>query len=155
MKIRINKLISEAGLGSRREVEEYINSGRVKINGKKAKLTDNVGLTDIVLFDDVDLPTKELIQESVAMDKVLRFEKSKIDKPRTRDKATERAESQRIQHASKSAALRKTSKNNPVNKYKARLKAELEEGEETLSPKTNYRPKSSRPSNKRTNNKLT
>ena len=40
MKLRINKLISDAGLGSRRDVEEYIRRGRVKINGRVAHLAN-------------------------------------------------------------------------------------------------------------------
>ena len=107
MKLRINKLISDAGLGSRREVDDLIRRGRVRINGKRADLGDMVGVQDVVLFDDMDLPVKELIQ-------------AKDNKVRTKDRASERAESQRLQHASKSAALRKTSKNNPINKAKAR-----------------------------------
>ena len=105
MKLRINKLISDAGLGSRRDVEEYIRLGRVKINGRRAQLSDLVSETDVVFFDEVDLPVKK-----------------DSERPRTRDRRSERAESQRILSAPKSAALRKTSKNNPENKraHKAR-----------------------------------
>lgn len=139
MKIRINKLISDAGLGSRREVDEFIRRGRVTINGKRASLGDMVGTEDVVLFDGLDLPTKDLILEHLALEKVLKHEKSKQDKPRTRDKATERAESQRLQHASKSAALRKTSKNNPVNKYKAKVLAGEIQEQEALVPQRSTR----------------
>lgn len=140
MKIRINKLISDAGLGSRREVDEFIRRGRVKINGKRAQLGDMVGTEDLVLFDDLDLPTKELVLEHIALEKVLRHEQAKQDKPRTRDKASERAESQRLQHASKSAALRKTSKNNPVNKYRAKVLAgEILESDTTLAQRPSKR----------------
>lgn len=134
MELRINKLISDAGLGSRREVEDFIRRGRVRINGKKANLGDIVTPRDVVLFDDMDLPVKELIQEHIALEKVLGYEKSKTNKPKTKGKADERAESQRILHASKSAALRKTSKNNPVNKYRAKLLAGEILEEETLKP---------------------
>ena len=58
MKLRINKLISDAGLGSRRDVEEYIKRGRVKINGRVAHLGDMVSEEDTVFFDEVDLPVK-------------------------------------------------------------------------------------------------
>ena len=117
MKLRINKLISDAGLGSRRDVEEYIRLGRVKINGRRAQLSDLVSETDVVFFDEVDLPVKELIQE-----KLQTKLKKDSERPRTRDRRSERAESQRILSAPKSAALRKTSKNNPENKraHKAR-----------------------------------
>lgn len=122
MKLRINKLISDAGLGSRRDVEEYIRLGRVKINGRRAQLSDLVSETDIVFFDEVDLPVKELIQEHVAEEKLQTKLKKDSERPRTRDRRSERAESQRILSAPKSAALRKTSKNNPENKraHKAR-----------------------------------
>lgn len=125
MKLRINKLISDAGLGSRRDVEDYIRQGRVKINGKRAQLGDMVDTNDTVLFDEVDLPVKELIQEHLALDKLVQKEKKDEARPRPRSKQTERAESQRLQAQSKSAALRKTSKNNPENKRAARLREEL------------------------------
>ena len=122
MKLRINKLISDAGLGSRRDVEEYIRLGRVKINGRRAQLSDLVSETDVVFFDEVDLPVKELIQEHIAEEKLQTKLKKDSERPRTRDRRSERAESQRILSAPKSAALRKTSKNNPENKraHKAR-----------------------------------
>ena len=99
MKLRINKLISDAGLGSRRDVEEYIKRGRVKINGRVAHLGDMVSEEDTVFFDEVDLPVKELIRDHIAEEK-----------------------RQRLQAAPKSAALRKGSKNNPENRqrHKAR-----------------------------------
>lgn len=116
MKVRINKLISDAGLGSRREVEELIRSGRIQLNGKRANLGDMVGADDVLLMDGLDLPTKELVQEHLALQKVLGHEQAKQSRPRSKSKKEERAESQRLQHASKSASLRKGSKNNPLNK---------------------------------------
>ena len=110
MKLRINKLISDAGLGSRRDVAEYIKRGRVKINGRVAHLGDMVSEEDTVFFDEVDLPVKELIRDHIAEEKL------------QKDRRSERAESQRLQAAPKSAALRKGSKNNPENRqrHKAR-----------------------------------
>ncbi|KGN72630.1 tRNA synthetase RNA-binding protein [Porphyromonas gulae] len=69
MKLRINKLISDAGLGSRREAEKYITEGRVKINGRIARLTDLVCEKDIVLLDDIDIPIKDLIREEISLRK--------------------------------------------------------------------------------------
>ncbi len=116
MKLRINKLISDAGLGSRRDVEDYIRAGRIKINGKKASLSDMVEETDIVLFDEVDLPVKELVVEHQALAKLNERESEKREKKKGKNKQEERAESQRMKSSPKSAALRKTSKNNPLNK---------------------------------------
>ncbi len=39
---RVQKFISSAGVASRRQAEEFIKSGQVLINGKKAKLGDKV-----------------------------------------------------------------------------------------------------------------
>lgn len=136
MQLRINKLISDAGLGSRREVEEFIRRGRIKINGKRASLSDIVKLGDVVLFDDVDLPVDDLIREHVALEKILAKERANDNKPKRKGRAKERAESQRLQHASKSATLRKTSKNNPLNKLRAKQRAErMDELEGTEAPK--------------------
>ncbi len=127
MKLRINKLISDAGLGSRRDVEDYIRAGRVKINGRKARLGDMVEETDLVLFDEVDLPVKDLIKESVAESKLSQNESVKQAKRKSKSKGEERAESQRLQASPKSAALRKTSKNNPMNKKRHLLEDDDDE----------------------------
>ena len=42
MQERVQKFISEAGVASRRKAEEFIKSGQVSINGRKAKLGDKV-----------------------------------------------------------------------------------------------------------------
>ncbi len=46
--MRINKYIASSGLCSRRKAEEYITSGQVKINDKKAELSDRVLDGDVV-----------------------------------------------------------------------------------------------------------
>ena len=38
MKVRLQKLLAEAGLGSRRGCEDLITAGRVAVNGKTATL---------------------------------------------------------------------------------------------------------------------
>ncbi len=40
-KVRLQKLISEAGVASRRKAEEFIASGQVKVNGKRAQLGES------------------------------------------------------------------------------------------------------------------
>lgn len=45
---RLNKFISESGVCSRREADRYIEQGNVKINGKRAKIGDQVYPGDIV-----------------------------------------------------------------------------------------------------------
>lgn len=43
---RLQKILSQAGLGSRREMEKWIESGWVKVNGNLAKLGDSAGAKD-------------------------------------------------------------------------------------------------------------
>ena len=40
MSERIQKLLANAGLGSRREIEHWIREGQIMVNGKKARLGD-------------------------------------------------------------------------------------------------------------------
>lgn len=49
--IRINKYLSEAGFCSRRKADEYINQGRVKINGKVPEMGTKVAQGDVVTVD--------------------------------------------------------------------------------------------------------
>lgn len=49
--MRLNKFISDSGKASRREADKMIESGRVKINGKKAKIGDQVEAGDKVMVD--------------------------------------------------------------------------------------------------------
>lgn len=119
MQIRINKLISESGLGSRREAEAYVTEGRIYINGKRASLSDKVCEKDTVLLDDVELPVAELIQELSAAEAY----RKAIEKPshkNTKQKA------ERTYISPKSASLRSKSKNNPENKRRHKYKERLE-----------------------------
>lgn len=50
---RLQKLIAEAGLASRREAEEWIREGRVRVNGQIARLGDRADpQTDAVRLDE-------------------------------------------------------------------------------------------------------
>lgn len=49
---RLHKVLANAGFGSRREVEGWIREGRVKINGKPARLGDRVKGEDLVQVDN-------------------------------------------------------------------------------------------------------
>lgn len=59
MEIRLNKLISDSGLCSRREADRFIETGRVTVNGRQplagAKVTD----TDVVMLDGLRIEVKE------------------------------------------------------------------------------------------------
>ena len=48
---KLQKVLARAGLGSRRELEEWIKSGRVKVNGELATLGDRVSAKDRIHVD--------------------------------------------------------------------------------------------------------
>ncbi len=50
-KIRLNKFISDSGVCSRREADKYIEQGHVVVNGKRAKLGDQVSVKDKVMLN--------------------------------------------------------------------------------------------------------
>ena len=48
---RLQKVLANAGLGSRRQIEEWIRAGRVDVNGEIAQLGDRVRPTDRIRLD--------------------------------------------------------------------------------------------------------
>lgn len=48
---KLQKVLARAGFGSRREMEGWIQAGRVKVNGKIANLGDRVGSSDKIIVD--------------------------------------------------------------------------------------------------------
>lgn len=51
MNEKLQKVLARVGLGSRRELEQWISDGRVSVNGKVATLGDRVGPGDVVRVD--------------------------------------------------------------------------------------------------------
>ena len=168
MEIRLNKLISEAGVCSRREADNFIEMERVTVNGKQPHVGQKVTAEDVVLVDGERLNVEKYIRlqeeekellgtlrkakpenkggrEGAKMEKFGKFNKyaaarkaqkeggwkSKTAKltdeekllrdalrPKFGKALSKSAVAQRIAANPKSAALRKTSKNNPINKAK-------------------------------------
>ncbi|MFV8470671.1 pseudouridine synthase [Mycoplasma sp. HF11B] len=56
---RIQKLLSQAGIASRREAESMILAGRVKLNGCLAKLGDKATFADTILVDNQPIQGQE------------------------------------------------------------------------------------------------
>lgn len=56
---RIQKIIAEAGYASRRNAEELIKKGLVKVNGKKAILGDKADYNDVITINDVPINKSE------------------------------------------------------------------------------------------------
>ena len=58
--MRINKYLAQAGLGSRRKVEELVVAGKVKVNGKVVKdLSTDIKDTDMVSCDNKPIKQTE------------------------------------------------------------------------------------------------
>ena len=51
MSVRLQKLLAAAGVGSRRQVEQWITEGRLTVAGRVAKLGDRAGPADEVRLD--------------------------------------------------------------------------------------------------------
>lgn len=50
-KVRLQKLIAESGLCSRRKAEEFIQQGKVKVNGRVAHIGDGATVKDVISVD--------------------------------------------------------------------------------------------------------
>jgi 23S rRNA pseudouridine2605 synthase len=51
MDVKLQKMLASQGLGSRREMERWIDAGRVQVNGERATLGDRVGAADKIVVD--------------------------------------------------------------------------------------------------------
>lgn len=60
---RLQKLLAQAGLGSRRELEEWIAAGRVMVNGQVAKLGDRASRKDKIQVDGKRVHLENAIEE--------------------------------------------------------------------------------------------
>ena len=63
-------MLAAAGLGSRREIEGWIAAGRIRLNGRVAKLGDRAGPADSILVD-----AKPVARTSPAAPRVLLYHK--------------------------------------------------------------------------------
>lgn len=69
---KIQKVLARAGFGSRRELEEWIKQGRVKINGNVATIGDRVTKGDALLVDGKKVNPNSAVAE---MQRVLLYNK--------------------------------------------------------------------------------
>ena len=59
---RLQKVLASAGFGSRREIEQWIREGRIRINGRLARLGDRVRREDVIKLDGRPLSMRRLEQ---------------------------------------------------------------------------------------------
>ncbi len=62
---RIHKLLSNAGLGSRRQIETWIRQGKVKVNGKLASIGDRIRTSDKISLDDKPVKLQTVLPTSI------------------------------------------------------------------------------------------
>lgn len=53
---RLQKLLAHSGVASRRVIEDMIDEGRIKVNGKVANLGDKATINDEICVDDIKVP---------------------------------------------------------------------------------------------------
>jgi 23S rRNA pseudouridine2605 synthase len=53
--LRLQKVLADLGLGSRREIEGWISEGRVRVNGQIAKLGDRATSADRIRIDGQEI----------------------------------------------------------------------------------------------------
>ncbi len=66
---RLQKLLANAGFGSRREIERWIEAGRVRLNGEVAKLGDRASPEDQIHIDRrrVRVPTLDAVERRIIL----------------------------------------------------------------------------------------
>lgn len=57
---KLHKVLARAGLGSRREIEEWIKAGRISVNGRPAQVGDRVSGTECIEVDGRRIGDKRL-----------------------------------------------------------------------------------------------
>src|ERR1700722_17439462 len=72
MSDKIQKVLANAGLGSRRQIETWIREGRIKVNGSIAKIGDRITSNEKVQVDERDI---KLINSSLKKARMLIYHK--------------------------------------------------------------------------------
>ncbi|RHJ78258.1 S4 domain-containing protein [Parabacteroides sp. AM08-6] len=142
MEIRLNKLISDSGLCSRREADKFIETGRVTVNGQLPHIGQKVSENDIVMLDDIKVQvgkhTAEHVRVAAGKTQGLVFgNQKKEEKNEFKKKSSEKkVSSQKPEEKTSGDAIsRKKKELRPgkyikYNKYAAARKA-AQEGEKT------------------------
>ena len=99
MEDRLQKILSASGFCSRREAEEIIAAGRVRVNGRPCKLGDKADISkDIISLDGVIIDTS-VIKDKVyiMLNKPRGYVTTTSDELERKDNASERPYLQNIQ----------------------------------------------------------
>ena len=82
MEERLHKLLAQHGIGSRRQVEDWIREGRVLVNGQPAVIGQRVGARDRVVVDGRDVTNRLAARATL---RVIRYHKPSGEMSRSRE----------------------------------------------------------------------
>ena len=139
MEIRLNKLISEAGVCSRREADNFIEMERVTVNGKQPHVGQKVTAEDVVLVDGERLNVEKYIRLQEEEKKEVQQEKELLGtlrkaKPENKG-GREGAKMEKFGKFNKYAAARKAQKEGGWKSKTAKLTDEEKLLRDALRPK--------------------
>ena len=140
MEIRLNKLISEAGVCSRREADNFIEMERVTVNGKQPHVGQKVTAEDVVLVDGERLNVEKYIRLQEEEKKEVQQEKELLGtlrkaKPENKG-GREGAKMEKFGKFNKYAAARKAQKEGGWKSKTAKLTDEEKLLRDALRPRS-------------------
>ena len=62
---KLQKFLANRGYGSRRQVEQWISDGRVRLNNLVAKVGDRVSINDSIFLDNKKVRSRELVETHI------------------------------------------------------------------------------------------
>lgn len=108
MEVRISRIVSEYHEYTRKEAEELLRQGRIKLNGTIADIGAKAEVDDIVTLDDVAIPLKGLFRkfsrEAAERQNGEKFgshkneDQSFVDNPKSRDLRKGRKDNRKKRH---------------------------------------------------------
>ena len=61
----LQKFLANRGYGSRRQIEQWISDGRVRLNNSVAKIGDRVSINDSIFLDNKKVRSRELVETHI------------------------------------------------------------------------------------------
>ena len=62
---KLQKFLANRGYGSRRQIEQWISDGRVRLNNSVAKIGDRVSINDSIFLDNKKVRSRELVETRI------------------------------------------------------------------------------------------
>ena len=62
---KLQKFLANRGYGSRRQIEQWISDGRVRLNNSVAKIGDRVSIYDSIFLDNKKVRSRELVETHI------------------------------------------------------------------------------------------